>query len=58
MIAALSPRVQSYPLPAIYPVSEDFAVTVNGENVPVTAFAPEPGGGSSTTTRTSPSGAR
>ncbi|GAA0928943.1 hypothetical protein GCM10009554_10930 [Kribbella koreensis] len=45
MIAALSPRVHSYPLPPIYPVSADFAVAVNGENVPVTAFAPEPGGG-------------
>ncbi|NEA30571.1 glycosyl hydrolase family 28-related protein [Streptomyces sp. SID13031] len=45
MIAALSPRVHTYPLPSIYPLSEDFAVTVNGENVPVTAFAPEPGGG-------------
>ena len=45
MIAALSPRVHSYPLPLIYPASADFAVTVNGVNVPVTAFAPEPGGG-------------
>jgi hypothetical protein len=32
--------VQSYPLPSIYPLSDDFAVTVNGQNVPVTAFAP------------------
>lgn len=37
--------VQSYPLPSIYPVSDDFAVTVDGQPVPVTAFAPEPGGG-------------
>jgi hypothetical protein len=32
--------VQRYPLPSIYPVSEDFAVTVDGQNVPVTAFTP------------------
>ena len=37
--------VQSYPLPPIYPTSDDFAVTVNGQEVPVTAFAPEPGSG-------------
>jgi hypothetical protein len=38
-------RVQSYPLPSIYPSSTDFAVAVNGHPVPVTAFAPEPGSG-------------
>ncbi|MGW6276939.1 glycosyl hydrolase family 28-related protein [Kribbella sp. NPDC055071] len=32
--------VQSYPLPSIYLVSDDFAVTVDGHNLPVTAFAP------------------
>ncbi|WP_405064439.1 coagulation factor 5/8 type domain-containing protein [Kribbella sp. NBC_01505] len=37
--------VQTYPLPTIYPISVDFAVRVEGQNVPVTAFAPEPGGG-------------
>ncbi|MFF1822905.1 coagulation factor 5/8 type domain-containing protein [Kribbella sp. NPDC058245] len=37
--------VDSYPLPTIYPISADFAVTVDGQNVPVTAFGPEPGGG-------------
>ncbi|WP_328996196.1 hypothetical protein OG394_16235 [Kribbella sp. NBC_01245] len=36
---------QTYPLPSIYPTSDDFIVTVNGQSVPVTAFAPEPGGG-------------
>jgi hypothetical protein len=38
-------QVWTYPLPSIYPVSEDFAVTVDGQPVPVTAFAPVPGGG-------------
>jgi hypothetical protein len=37
--------VRSYPLPSVYPVSEDFRLSVNGTPVPVTAFAPEPGGG-------------
>lgn len=37
--------MQTYPLPPIYPVSDDFEVTVDGQPVPVTAFAPEPGSG-------------
>ncbi|MFI6094722.1 glycosyl hydrolase family 28-related protein [Lentzea sp. NPDC051213] len=37
--------VRTYPLPSIYPTSEDFTVTVDGQPVPVTAFAPEPGSG-------------
>jgi hypothetical protein len=37
--------LQTYPLASIYPTSEDFAVTVDGQHVPVTAFEPEPGSG-------------
>ncbi|HET6299143.1 MAG TPA: glycosyl hydrolase family 28-related protein [Kribbella sp.] len=36
-------RVQTYPLPSIYPVSVDFSLSVNGTPIPVTTFAPEPG---------------
>jgi hypothetical protein len=32
--------VQTWPLPSIYSISDDFAVTVDGHNVPVTPFAP------------------